>query len=205
MNDIPNGCTIHDLSLWIDGFSTIDRKDKTAYLATNITYGAHKHRGKDMVFNGSTSYILCGDDRIGVGDRTFVMWLNPTGWGGSDSGLLFSSGTCIATLFKAATCVLFSSDTGGTFANSGAGSIAIGAEHFISITRTAAGVANIYINNVVLGGSNQATGTPASATNNTFIGGASGALTFDGSINNFRIFNKILTPSEIGWMYSNEK
>ena len=63
------------------------------------------------------------------------------------------------------------------------------------VTRTAAGVVNIYINGVLSGTVNQASGTPASGATNVFIGNASDASkTFDGDLSGIRVYNGI--PAE---------
>ena len=86
----------------------------------------------------------------------------------------------------------FRSD-GATTINSADNSITLQKWQHICVTRTAAGIANIYINNVLSGSADQASGTPAAGTTNVFIGNRSaGDRTFDGLIDEVRFYNKVI-------------
>lgn len=79
---LPRAITPHDVVLWLDGLDGgyADRRTKTAYTAANMTKGVNINNGLELVFNGTSSKITCGD--ISVGSTKLVksvsFWCNPT-------------------------------------------------------------------------------------------------------------------------------
>jgi hypothetical protein len=70
-------------------------------------------------------------------------------------------------------------------------------------TRDAAGLANIYLNGVLSGTADQTSGTPVAGTTNVQIGNNSSLVnTFDGYIDDVRIYNRVLTVAEINRIYN---
>ncbi len=167
---------------------------------TNLYHTAGKVLGA-LDFDGADDVIDGQSDFIGATALTICAWINPTGWGENNLGFVVGNDRVILRIVLANTLFQFSSDN-FTLAASANSSISLGAWQFISVTRTAAGVANLYVNGVLSGTADQSSGTP-SAGNNVLIGNSSaGTRTFDGLIDNVMIFDKVLTLQEIVALYN---
>jgi len=160
--------------------------------------------GKGWTFNGTSSLINTGSDFIGTTACTIMGWIYPTGWGeGGIAGHIIGNGKCAL--------LITSADAGGGLLNnarlysdgvnkalSAANSIILNKWNHITGTRTADGTANIYINGVLSGTANQASGTPEVGANNIIVGNIlAGDKTFAGTIDDLLVFNRVLSVQEI--------
>jgi hypothetical protein len=144
-------------------------------------------------YNGSTSTskVDTGSDWIGVQAITASCWLYPVGWGESGGGRIAENGKFIYQVFNTNECLQFRGD-GSTIARSATSSLALSTWAHGMMTRTAAGVTNFYINGVLSGSADQASGTPTAGLNNVIVGtNNAGTLTFDGYIWNLQAVDYI--------------
>lgn len=109
-------------------------------------------------FNGTTSKVVFTGMNGLTGITTISAQIHPIALG----GFIFDN-TKVKLKVNSSGYLSFSRD-GSTYINSGAGSIVINTTYNITVTSTATGVTNFYINNVLSGTANQAAGTPASET-----------------------------------------
>lgn len=207
LQQLPNGTTLDDVIVWVDGFGTSDRKNKTAYTFTNTTEGANIFGGRYIAFNGTTSLIDCGTQLLGTGDVTVTAWINPTNFGENSTGRIVDNGKLIVSVWDTNDRIVWSSDGAGTNPVSAVNSILATSTHFVAVTRPTGGDnCNCYIDGVLSGTANQDSGTPATGDTNLIIGNKADATrTFNGNITNVIIFNKLLTITQIGQMYNKHK
>ena len=136
--------------------------------------------------------VDCGTDYLGVGNVTVTGWLYQS----NTAGKYIDNGSFLLRPLSGGG-IRLSSNGGTTHANSANFSLQRKWTHF-AVTRTSAGVANIYINGALSGSANQSSGTPAAATTNLIIGNrAAGSDEYRGLVSEFRMFNRILTVQEI--------
>lgn len=173
----PNGNTLVDIS----------GNGNNAVLS-NVTSSK-----EGLVFNGATSYgSLTGSSGL-TGDISISARVYARGAGEGGYGRLFSTNG--VQLIYNGTLVYFTRDGGGTFKTNS--SIVANKWYNITVTSTSAGVTNFYIDGALSGSTNQAAGTPSSGTT-WYIGNSSANdRTFDGIIQDLKIYNRILTTQEI--------
>lgn len=141
-------------------------------------------------FDGVDDALSNAADKIGTGDVTVVAVIKPTGWGGGSTGRIIDNGKLL--FFIANTGVVSISSVGGASVSSANGSISLNTSYIVTVTRTSAGIANIYINGVLSGTANQDSGTPVAGFD-TYIGNrAAGDRGFDGLIGSVMIFPSVL-------------
>ena len=159
--------------------------------------------GKAYNFDGADTKIDTGSDMIGTEAVTIVARIYPESLGEGAQGRIISNGK---TIFRLANVdrLKFSSD-GSTLAEIPT-SIQLNAWNHIVVTRNSAGdETNFYINGVLSGSPNQNSGTPTAGTSNVIIGNRDARdRTFDGSISDVRIYNYVLTPTQIRQIYERE-
>lgn len=164
--------------------------------ANKLLYVTNAQNGKPVLRgDGLTKSIYNATDLIGTGNVTIFVVIKPMGAGGSNAGRIIDNSKCLLKM-NGATQLTFSSDAVAEAA-SAASSIVAGTAYVVIVTRTSAGVANIYINGVLSGSADQASGTPAAGTP-TYIGNnAAGARGFYGDIDEVGIYSGILTVAQI--------
>ena len=158
------------------------------------------------VGSGGGGGVDLGVDFIGISASTFETWIKVESLGENNAGTLIDNGKFIAYLADNGSDykVVFSSDGGGTFAESDGG-IEIGLWVHIAITRDSLGVTNIYLNGTQSGTVNQASGTPAGGTNNLFWGNrAADDRTFDGIMDEVRLWSVVRSQVQIEANYDVE-
>lgn len=161
--------------------------------------------GYAMLFNGTTSKVDCGSYDTLVGDKSVIAWVNAKTWGKSNVGKILFNTKLNLSINLSLKDILFSSDGTVTYAHS-ASNISLKTPIQIIVTRTTAGIANIYINGILSNTANQSSGIPVAGTTNILIGDNDAATrTFDGLISNVRIIDGILTAPEIAQIYTSEK
>ena len=166
-----------------------------------VSYVNDAERGGAYDFNGTTSYIDAGTDCVGTGPRTVAMWIKPRGYGENNAGMILTNGN--VQLYGQAAggkLLLICRSDGATSAT--ATSVPLNAWYFVAVTADQFGVVNFRINNAASGTANQSSGTPAAATTNLIIGNrAAGDRTFDGLIDDLRIYNRVLSVAEQDSIY----
>lgn len=150
-------------------------------------------------FSGASDKIDTGSDFIGTSDFTVSCWINPNNLAGSTPWTIVDNGNF---LFRVTTTSsiprLQASSDGSTLVLSATASIVYNRWQHVVVTRTSAGVVNFYINGVLNGTADQASGTPASGSTNVIIGNNNaGTRRFSGRTNEACFWNRILTTNEI--------
>lgn len=174
----------------------------TAARNTNL-FSATGKIGLALDFDGADDKVNCASDFIGTQAVTICAWIYPQGWGEDDLGRVVDNAKTRFWLTTVDDTILFHSD-GATNTTAAVNAIVLNTWTFVAVTRTTAGVANIYINGVLSGTANQDSGAPEVGIGNVFIGNASGATrTFNGLIDNLMIFSRVLSAVEILGLHEN--
>jgi len=201
---LPNGIFPSDVLLYWDG-GTSDRRTKVAFTYTSATVGTKIHRATSYTFNSTTSKVDAGSQIAGTGNITLLSWYNATGYGEGNAGRIVDNGKFWVRLNSTNTKLTVTSD-GATEVSGATASAPLSAETFVAVTRTSTGVVNIYLNGVLTGSANQASGTTANGSTNLIIGNNNAAsATHAGTLSHVRIFSKILTTTQIGQIYNKER
>ena len=150
-----------------------------------------------LYFDGVDDTLSNAADVIGTGDVTVFAVIKPIGWGGTNVGRIIGNGQFFIAVTNSNSRLYASSDNSVTTAFSANSSIALSTSYVVAVTRTSAGVANIYINGTLSGTADQASGTPA-AGSPTYIGNrAAFDRAFDGYLGLMGVYNSILTVAQI--------
>ncbi|MFA6552511.1 MAG: LamG domain-containing protein [Candidatus Paceibacterota bacterium] len=162
--------------------------------------------GQAMKFDGVDDRILLSSDPINVATTTISMWIKANSYGGGNQGRLLTNSNTTGFYFRLASTnnrFNFSSNGGVNDASSAIGSGVLNKWLHVVVTRTAMGVANIYINGILNGTANQDSGTPTAASTSLFIGSNFGKTTsFNGFLDDVRVYNRVLSASEIKKLYN---
>lgn len=166
----------------------------------------------DMNFNGSTSKLDCGSYDTLVGDKSVIFWLKNRNIASSFLSFIITNGSFLIAIdngtWYISNGILVSSD-GGFSAPSGYSAnniIKPFVPIMIAVTRTSAGVVNIYANGVLTGSANQTSGTPVAGSTNITIGQSSGGSgVLNGNLSGIRIIDGILTAQEVSALWSSER
>ena len=205
LQQLPNGTSLHDVIFWIDGIGLPERLSGTAPTLTNVTFGStgNKAGAVDINFvkDSSIYNTNLGNSAIGVGDVTATCWVKLTGIEGSAPRLIYNGKFDLRT---GASKVHFSSD--GVIFTDLTSALTNDVYTFVTVTRTSAGVANVYLDAVLNGDADQPSGTPVAGSTATTIGSISSAIrTLNGAMANIIVFKKILTVEQMGQMYNKHK
>lgn len=165
-----------------------------------------------MEFNGSTSKLDCGSYNTLVGDKSFVAWIKAGRISSSSLEYIFNNGSLLLAIdngtWYVSNGILISSDgsLSAPSAYSSNNAIKRMIPFQVVVTRTSAGVVNIYVNGVLTGTANQASGTPVAGSTNLTLGSSSASSNpLDGHMSAVRIIDGILTAQEISQLFSNER
>jgi chitodextrinase len=171
---------------------------------TGATWSANPPAGGGsgvLSFNGSNDYITTASEFLGSGPLTISAWINARTNGGAGFGRIIDNGKIIFGVNNG-TGIKFMSD-GATAANTASGILGYNKWIHVTATRDANGTANLYINGVLSGAGNQNSGTPVPGTTHVLIGNNSAVQRgFDGFIDDIRIYNRVLSVSEILDIYN---
>lgn len=150
--------------------------------------------GGCVLFDGVDDGLVMSDDKIGTGDVTVCAVIRPTGWGGGGYGQIINN----SKFYVLATSgqLLASSDT-IAYGASAAASLALNTSYVVVITRASAGVVNIYINGVLNGSANQASGTPTPGSNTVLGNRAAYDRAFAGYIGMIGVIGRCLDVGSI--------
>src|SRR3989344_3591012 len=154
--------------------------------------------GQGLRFDGVDDHIQTTSDFIGTTAISVCMWLLPPSVPAetfvSNGKLIFGS--------SSSNRIKLLSD-GSTTANSATNSVTNNKWNFICGTRDTSGTANLYVNGTLSGTANQSSGTPTAGIASVRIGGAvTGGGYLIGSIDDLRIYNRVLSVGEIAELYA---
>jgi len=161
--------------------------------------------GQALNFDGVDDRVNTGSDFVGTNPMSISLWMNARSLGEGSVGRLVTNQNTTGFYFRILvtnSTLAFSSNGGNNNAVAGANAVVLDQWRHVSVTRDASGVANIYVNGVLSGTANQNSGTPNSGSTNVIIGNHNaGVATFDGTIDDVRVYNRVLSASEISQMY----
>jgi len=153
-----------------------------------------------LEFDGADTKVDTGFDFIGTGDITISAWIYPRSYGENSLGLFLYNGKFLTGILSTNKWRVSSDNS--TAAYSSDNSVIFNRWSHIVVTRTSSGITNIYINGVLSGTADQNSGTP-SAGANVIIGNTSGQIrTWDGYIQNFQVYNEIISESKRNELYN---
>lgn len=156
----------------------------------------------DGTADSGDDVISAGSDFIGAGDATISAWIYPESLGEGGYGYIFTNSTKVALKLYTSNQIRFSSDVATAEAFSATSAFSFDQWTHVVATRTSAGTANIYVNGVLSGSADQASGTPATGSTILIGNNSSSTRTFDGRISDVRVWNRVLSPWEIWKLYN---
>jgi uncharacterized protein (TIGR02145 family) len=171
--------------------------------ATSVVTG---RSGQALKFiNGANSYVQGTTSLITTGAATACAWIDQSSFVGTANAIVANTKFIFFTSSTNNTLGLTSD--GSTNAVSATNAIVNGVWQYVCGTRSASGVANLYVNGALSGTANQTSGTPAASTFNTDIGIKGNAIAdyFAGSISDVRIYGRVLSATEIAQLYDETK
>lgn len=160
-------------------------------------------KGQGMGFDGSNR-VSVNNKTIIMNDATVCAWIRPAQ--GDQYASIINNGDFEFNLRVANNPIErleLTSNHDGTTINSDNHAINLGEWQYVCATRLSNGNATFYVDGTQSGTANQNSGTP---TNDTIWGESIGArpdgvMPFSGSIDEVRIYNRILSADEIGNLY----
>ncbi len=203
MQEVSSSGLLRHFSMKTTGASTVIDATGTANATLTSATPTPGIIGQALDFDGANSKVDTGSDMIGTGDDSVSAWIYARSYGENGYGRIIENGQFIVYLFSA--------DSGFSLAVRNTGGDAFAASNSILLnrwinivgTKTSNGTVNLYVNGILSGVANQAGGTPVAGNTNVILGNNSGqTLTFDGYIDEVRIYNRILTTSEITELYT---
>lgn len=157
--------------------------------------------GQALDFDGVNDRVDIPTELIGTGAVTVSAWVHPRTSGGSDAGNILSNRRFKVTVDSTPFRFFSSNGTGNT--GSAVVPALFSAWTHVVVTRSAAGLINFYVNGAQSGTADQDGGTPQAGVANLNIGNTTlNESPFDGPIDEVRIYNRILSLSEIKQLYS---
>lgn len=173
----------------------------TAAQNTNAFTAATGKILRALDFDGADSKIDTGADVIGAGEDSACAWVYVDGAHEGAAGIIAYNAKFFWYLNNGTPATISLSCNGAANLTT-SGIVAAGAWTHLCVTRTSAGVGQHYVNGVPFGASGTC-GAPAGGTTNLFIGGNSASTqSFNGKLDDIRIYNRALTPSEISAIYN---
>lgn len=157
-----------------------------------------------MKFNSSISKISVGSYDTLVGDISVSGWFNAKSLGESNIGILINNGQFIVGVNATNNRISVTSDN-STTVYSGNNVVDFNDNVHIGVSRTSTGVVNIYINGVLSGTANQASGTPVAGGDITIGNNTGQSATWNGLIQQMKVISGILTAQEFAQEYSSSK
>ena len=155
-------------------------------------------------FDGADDYMNAGTDFLGVSALTVSAWIYPTSYGEVSAGIVINNGPAKLNVAGDFSRVRWTNNglTQGSSANN---TVLLNRWTHVMVTRTSANITNIYINGVQNGTANMSsgsTGATTTATENVGIGNNNARnRTFEGKIDDVRVYNKALSASEVRQLY----
>ena len=157
-------------------------------------------------FNGSTSKIDCGSYHNLTGDITVLTWVNAKTLGELNLGIIIDNSKLRIFVYNVGAVRFRVQNDASTDAFSDTNVFKYSENKLLAVTRTAAGITNIYVDGELSGTANQNAGTPVAGTTNILIGNVSALnRTWDGEIAEVQILSGLLTAAEINQAYTSSK
>ena len=152
--------------------------------------------GGALSFSGN-SYVSTGRNPIGTGDATVCAWIDPTNITAAYNPIVSSVYFQLSLFSAGGTYIGLTNDNSHEIYASFSG---LNSWQYVCGTRQASGQSSIYVNGTAI--MSGAAGTPAGGFN-TYIGGEqTGGHNFIGSIDDVRIYGRVLSASEIQSLYA---
>ncbi len=173
-------------------------------IATSTFYTAGKI-GQAINCDGINDNLAFTSDPIGTGPVTISVWIKPRTWGSALSeAIVWGNTTRLRLNSSGVKRVDFTSNSFTNTATSGSDLLNLVSNRWthILVTRDASNLATIYIDGSQNGLSNQNSGTPTGSTAGGICESVSSALRFDGLVDDLRIYNRVLSLSEIKELYN---
>jgi len=167
--------------------------------------------GQSMLFDGADTKVDTGSDMIDVGAGTITAWVNASSFGESSRGTIATNGKSSFWISDkdGNNRYVFSGVDLLHRTNSETDSAVLNEWQFVAVTKNSAGSAtNFYVGDLdttpaLSGSANQNSGTPESGTTNVILGNNDAqSRTFDGLIQDVRIFDRVLSLEEIIMQYN---
>jgi len=172
----------------------------TAYLTGKI--------GQDMNFDGSSGYVDVGDDSSLNPDNNFTisMWIKTSvNSGGALYSKRYSSwGGYQLDMSNGGILVMYGDDTQGPATGNWTVSLLDNTWHNIVVTIVPLNYVNLHVDGIDLGSQDISSilGSAGSSQHSTIGGGAVARGNFSGVIDEVTIFNRALSTSEVGALYT---
>ncbi len=157
--------------------------------------------GQALKFNGS-AYTQGPSGIIGSGATSVCAWINQAVSVGSVNAIVANTKFIFYTSNSNNTIGLTSD--GSTNAVAANNTVINGVWEYVCGTRDASGTTNLYVNGTLSGSANQSSGSPSTSTFNTNVAAKGNGIAnfYNGSIDDVRIYNRVLTATEISQLYS---
>jgi len=183
--------------------SYIDYARDTTATALAVPF-TKRGKGLAAIFNASTSYIKYNGHDDLTGDVTVEAWINVHGVGEGGAGRIIDNMGLIVSVTSATDKQFFvTSDSGGTWKYSANNAWITNEWLHLIVTRTAAGLTNIYVNNVITGTADETSGTPVVGLTDLVVGNSDAeGSTFDGMMYKVSISNHIYSSAERSSAYN---
>ncbi|MBT7929560.1 LamG domain-containing protein [Candidatus Peregrinibacteria bacterium] len=161
-------------------------------------------------YNGSTSKLDCGNYDDLTGEKSILAWVKPYSGGGNGAGRIFSNGKLeiiIAPSSLDGTNVYgLTSAGGGAWAETADNVITFFKWVLLGFSRESDGTTNVYLNGVLSGSADQASGTVAAGTTNILIGDRDADdRGFLGLEDQIRVENGLLTAQQHMQIFTSER
>jgi len=179
-------------------------KGNNGTLTNGPTWSVGKMNG-GLQFDGVNDFVdLDSASLIGTQALTVCSWVNPRSIGGNSKGTIIGNSQFLFRISTANALWVTSNGEGANTASL-ANSVPFNAWTFACATRDSAGLVNFFINGQPNGVTNQDSGTPASTAWGAAIGARASGLTYnwDGSLDDVRVYNRLLSQNEINALYTN--
>lgn len=165
--------------------------------------GSGKYAGA-YSFDGVTSSTRLNlSGYVAPSSMTMCAWINPAKLSASSSSGIFMDGKTNLFISSSTRYFIFTSDAATTTASSSPITANTNGWQHICVVRMANGTMSFYVNGTIAGTENQASGTIGTPTVPTYIGGNSlGNYPFNGTIDEFRVFNYQLSSAQVMTLYN---
>ncbi len=159
--------------------------------------------GQGVNCDGVDDIMNFTSDPIGTGQLTISMWIKPKSFASSGLGTMIWGNTTRFRLNSSNGKRLeFTSDSFTTSAFAENNSMVLNKWSHVVVTRDSSNQANFYINGVLSGTANQSSGTPSGTTIGGVCESSSSSNRFDGMIDDIKIYNTVLSTTNIINLYS---
>ncbi|MDD4931079.1 MAG: LamG domain-containing protein [Candidatus Colwellbacteria bacterium] len=179
------------------------------------TYGIDRKSGvgKALVFDGVDDYVSVADSidmRMTTGG-TFAFWIYPTGYGEASAARIIDKSTDTGCtngyfVYMSSTNKFIASANAGSATSASDNSITMNAWNFITATMSSSGK-KVYVNGKEVTSAAGGTVLPPDVAGEVRIGNRSGFTdrTFVGRIDDSRMYNRVLSASEVRSLYFGTK